>query len=765
MRYRIGRSQARIEDERLLRGEGRYTADHIAENELSMVVFRSPSASGRILELDVEDARQAPGVQAVFTAADTKAEGFGGFEPKARHKNASGEPMFLPPFHPLSSERVRYVGDPLAVVVAESLAEAEDAAELIVLDIEEEPAIVDCYAALAEGAPAVWPEVPDNRAFVYPLGDKTATEQAFAKADRVIEQRLDISRVIAAPMEMRGVLALYDGETGNYTLRVGTQSPHRIADGLAELMGVEREKMRVIAEDTGGAFGMKNGPYPEYALALLAARKLERPVRWASSRLESFLSDSHAREQIADAALALDEEGRFLGLKVEILANIGAYLGPASTLPMVNNVGSVVGVYNTPAVSVEITGVHSHTQNMAPYRGAGRPEATYIMERMADLAAAELGLDRAEIRRRNMIQPEQMPYRTPLTYTYDSGDFPAVLDEALKAADWQGFEARRAESEQRGRLRGLGIANPIEIAGGPAGKPNPEFAAMSISEEGGIIVDLGSSDSGMGHRTFFAQLLGEEMGMEMEDITFRIGDTAVVKKGIGAFGSRTSAAVSTSLLKVKEEIVRQALPEAAEALETAEADIVFEEGRFTVVGTDKGVGLKELAQQRRKTFSAEAFVAADDCSFPNGCHLCEVEVDPETGRVEVLDYWVVDDVGLVINPLLMAGQIQGGVAQGLGQALMEKMVYDPDSGQLLTASFMDYAMPRAPDLPSLKVASHPVPTPSNPLGVKGVGEAGVVGSLPAVISAICDALSPLGVRHVDMPATPERIWRAIQRAG
>jgi carbon-monoxide dehydrogenase large subunit len=765
MRYRIGRSQGRIEDERLLRGEGRYTADRMAEGELAMVVFRSPSASGRILELDVAEARQAPGVKAVFTAEDTKAEGFGAFAPKVRHKTADGEPMFLPPFHPLSSERVRFVGDPLAVVIAETLAEAEDAAELIVLDIEDEPAVVDCLSAVAEAAPPVWPEVPGNRAFLVSLGDKEAVAEAFSKAETVIEQRLDISRVIAAPMEMRGALALYDEESGSYSLHLGTQSPHRISEGCAELMGIEPAKVRVVSEDTGGAFGMKNGPYPEYVLVLLAARKLGRPVRWSSSRLESFLADSHAREQIVDAALALDGEGRFLGLRVQVLANIGAYLGPSSTLPMVNNIGSVTGVYRTPAIAVEVTGVHSHTQNMAPYRGAGRPEATYIIERLADLAAAELGLDRAEIRRRNMIQPNEMPYRTPLTYTYDSGDFPAVLEEALKAADWAGFEARREASATRGRLRGIGIANPIEIAGGPAGKPNPEFAAMTISEEGKILVDLGSSDSGMGHRTAFAQLLGEEMGLEAEEIAFRSGDTGLIKKGTGAFGSRTSAAISTSLLKVKEEILKQALPEAAEELETAEADLVFEEGRFTVVGTDRSLGLTELARRRGRSFSAESFAAAEDCSFPNGCHLCEVEVDPDTGRVEVLAYWVVDDVGLVINPLLMKGQIQGGIAQGLGQALMERMVYDPDSGQLLTASFMDYAMPRSCDLPPLEIASHPVPTPNNPLGVKGVGEAGVVGSLPAVISAICDALSPLGVRHLDMPATPERVWRAIRQAG
>ena len=762
MLFKIGQSQVRLEDDRLLLGQGHYTADQAAEGETAMAVLRSPAANGVIKRLETSEARQAPGVLAIYTAEDIKAAGMGRFEPRSKPPKPDGSDFFTPPFYPLSSDRVRYVGDPLAVVVAETREAAEDALELIELDIEDEDAVVTPEAAIAKGAPAVWDEVPDNRAFRVELGDREATESAFAAAPRRLEQRLDISRVAAAALENRNALALYDAAEESYLLYLGTQAPHRIADGMAAILGVPREKVRVISGDVGGAFGIKNGPYPEYALALFAARELGRPVRWASSRLESFLGDNHAREQIATAAIAYDEEGRFKGLKVSILANIGAYLGQTGTNPMVNNIGTVVGVYKTGPVYVEIEGIHTHTQSMAPYRGAGRPEATYIIERLCDLVARDLGLDLPEVRRRNFIQPDEMPYKTPLTYSYDSGDFPAVMEKALKAADWAGFSARREESAARGKLRGLGIANPIEIAGGPIGSPQPEFAALAIDETGGANLRVGTSDTGQGHRTTFAQLLGETLGIEVEDIRFRDGDTGVIEKGTGTFGSRSAAAIGVSLGKVAEQIIAEAKPDAAEELEAAEADIVFEDGRFLIVGTDRGLTLQELARQRKRSYAAESFDSTQNCSFPNGCHICEVELDPETGGLEVLSYLVADDVGRVLNPLLMAGQIQGGVAQGLGQALLEQLVYEEGSGQLLTASFMDYAMPRASDLPALTVLSHPVPTPTNPLGVKGAGEAGVVGSLPAVISAVSDALSQKGVHHIDMPATPERIWRALQ---
>ena len=729
-----------------------------------MVFLRSSSAAGRILELDIADARKAPGVLAVLTADDLHAAGVGSFVPGARHNTPAGEPMFLPPFYPLSRGRVRYVGDPVAAIIAETREAAEDAAELILLDIEDAGAVVTTGEALAPGAQAVWDEVPDNRAFLVERGDAQAVEEAFARAAHRIEQRLDISRVVAASIEPRSALALYDTQDESFTLRLGTQAPHRIARSCAELLGVDPGRMRVISEDTGGAFGIKNGPYAEYLVALFAARKLARPVRWQSSRLESFLSDHHAREQSVDASLALDEEGHFLALKLDIRANIGAYLGTTGTNPMVNNIGTAVGVYRIPAAHVSILGVHSHTQSMAPYRGAGRPEATYIIERLADLAARKLGLDLPEIRRRNMIRPEEMPYKTALTYSYDSGDFPAVMERALEISGWRGFPARKAESEARGRLRGIGIANPIEIAGGPMGNPNPEFVGLEIAEDGGVTLRLGTSDTGQGHRTSFLQVLGETLGIDDGDVTFFTGDTKTAAQGTGTFGSRSAAAFGASLMRVKEEIIAQAMPQAAEALEAAEADLVFEDGVFSIVGTDRSITLQEVARQRRTAFAADAFETADDCSFPNGCHICEVEVDPETGGWEILGYWVVDDVGEVLNPLLVAGQLHGGIAQGAGQAGWEVMRYESGSGQLQTASFMDYAMPRANDLPALNVEMLPVPTKTNPLGVKGAGEAGVVGSLPATVSAVCDALAPLGVYHLDMPMTPQRVWEALRNA-
>ncbi len=764
MRYRIGQSQVRLEDDALLRGAGRFTDDARQEGELAMVFLRSPVAAGRVARLDAEAARNAPGVVAVLTGQDLHEAGLGGFAPRLRHKAPDGSEMFIPPYLPLSSARVRFVGDPLAAVVAQTRHQAEDALEMIDLDIEEMPAVVEPLAALAEGAPAVWEEVPDNHSFIAERGDRAAVDAAFRQASRKVAQRLDISRVTAATLEPRNAVAAFDPQSQAFTLNVGSQSPQRIAEGLAGVLGLQAAQIRVIAEHTGGGFGMKNAAYPEYAVLLYAARLTGRPVRWRASRVESFLADSHAREQIADAELALDEDGRFLGLRVRIFANLGAYLGPMGTHPMVNNIPGMAGVYRTPAIHVECHGVHCHTQSMAPYRGAGRPEATYIMERMADLAARELGIDLSEIRRRNMIRSDQMPYTTALGYTYDSGDFAAVMEKTLEKADWQGFAARREQARARGRLRGIGLANPIEIAGGPAGKPNPEYAAVEIAADGKVTVRLGSCDSGQGQRTAFAALLGDRLGLEVEDITFVSGDSGEVPKGTGTFGSRSTGAIASNLTRVAREILAQAMPEAAEVLEASQADLAFEDGAICVVGSDHRITLQELARRRVRMFQAEDFGAADDCSFPNGCHVCEVEIDPETGRLETVGYWVVDDVGTELNPLLVKGQIHGGIAQGFGQAVMEQVVYDDLSGQLLTASFMDYAMPRAGDLPSLDVAGYPVPTAANPLGAKGVGEAGVVGSLPAVISAICDALAPLGIRHIDMPATPERIWRAIRAA-
>ena len=761
---RIGQSQLRFEDDALVRGVGSYTGDERIEGEVAMFVVRSPVAAGIIRNIDTEAARAAPGVIAIFTGKDAEADGLKGFLPRLRPPKPDGSEMFVPLATPLRPDRVRHVGDYVAIVVAETAHEAENAAELVELDIDPLPAVCDAAEAVAEGAPNVWDEVPGNIAFVGEQGDREKVEAGFAAAAHIVRHRLPITRVTAATMEPRGAVGWYDATTGIYNLRVGTQATHRMQGGIAESLDVDRSLVRVYSRQCGGSFGMRNNPFPEDVLLLWAARKTGRTIRWASTRTEAFLTDAHAREQFVDAELALDSEGRFLAMRLTMVASIGAYYGLLTTQPLFGNTGGLAGVYRTPAIHLTIKGVHTNTPVIGPYRGAGRPEATYVMERMADLAAAELGMDRVEIRRRNMIGPEEMPFKTGLTFTYDSGDFPTILDKTLAAADWPGFAARREASRRRGLLRGIGISNPIEVAGGPPNTPQPEFARLSVRSDGKFVVHLGSGDAGQGHTTTFRQIVGDRFGAEPEDIIFVAGDTGIIERGIGTFGSRTVGAGGTSLAIAGDEVIRAAKDDAADALEVSAEDLVFEDGAFTVAGTDRRIRLTDLAARRQGGYEAEHFGATDNATFPNGCHVCEVEIDPETGTVTVDRYTVVDDVGVVVNPLLVKGQIQGGVVQGLGQALGEQIVYD-ESGQLLSASFMDYTMPRADMMPSISVASHAVPTKVNRLGAKGAGEAGTVGALVASINAVCDALSPLGIRHFDMPATPHRIWQAIQEAG
>jgi carbon-monoxide dehydrogenase large subunit len=756
---RQGRAEFRLEDEPLIRGEGCYTADRRFDGEAHLVVVRSPFAAGRIALLDVGQAAAAPGVLAVLTAADLP-PGTRGFSPGVTHQAPEGGAMFVPPYLPLSDGAVRYVGDPVAAVVARTLAEAEAAAEFARLEVEEQEPLVDPLAAAA-GAP-VWPQRADNTVFRVERGDRAAVSRILAAAPHVVRRTFPITRVVAAAMEPRVAIGLHDAAADTYTLYVGTQGVHRLALSLAAAMGIEPARLRVISGDTGGAFGIKNAAYPEYALVLIAAQRLGRPVRWQSSRVESFQSDSHAREQVMEGALAFDDDGRFLALDVVSTAALGAYLGPATTLPMVNNIGGLAGVYRTPAIAVRVDGVLVNTQNVAAYRGAGRPEATYVIERLADLAAVRLGLDPAEIRRRNFIAPAEMPYTTPLGSLYDSGDFPAVMERALRAADWAGFPARRQEAQGRGKLRGIGISCPIEIANGPSGRPNPEYAGVSVDADGVITAALGTGDTGMGHRTTFSNLLADRFGVTIDRIRIVAGDTGLVANGFGSFGSRTSQAATTAAIRASDAVIAKARALAAGELEASPEDLEFVAGEFRIVGTDRSVSLAALSAQT--PLAAEDYSSAGGATFPNGCHVCEVEIDPETGTTRIVSYVVVDDVGTVLNEAIVEGQLHGGVAQGIGQALMERIVYEEGSGQLLTASFMDYAMPRADDLPPFHVETHPVPTPNNVLGAKGAGEAGVVGSLAAVIGAVSDALAPLGIDHIDMPASPERVWAAIRAA-
>lgn len=763
MALRIGESQLRFEDDSLVRGIGSYTGDDHIDGEVVMAVVRSSVAAGVIREIDTSVARDAPGVIAVLTGNDAVADGLKGFVPRVRPPAPGGGEMFIPPSPPLRVGRVRHVGDPVAIVIAETRAQAESAAELVGVDIDPLPSVTTAAEAMAESASLVWDEVPANTSFLSKHGDEAKTDEGFAKAAHVVEHRFPISRVTAVCMEPRNAVAQFDSSTSTYHLRVGTQSTHRMADGVSQALGIEPSAVRVVSRQCGGSFGMRNGAYPEEVLVCWASKRSGRPVRWTASRTDSFMSDAHGREQVVEASLALDADGHFLAMRITNMPSVGAYYGVTSTQSLISNIGGVAGVYRTPAIHLTVKAVHTNTQSIAPYRGAGRPEMTYVMERLADLAAVKLGIDRAEIRRRNMIAPDQMPFKTGLVFTYDSGDFPTVMDKALGAGDWAGFSTRRDEAKKRGRLRGIGISCPIEIAGGPANKPMPEYAKLAIAKDGQYVMHLGSGDSGQGHITTFKQILSDRFHVEPDDITLVAGDTGKVADGTGTFGSRTVAAAGTALTVAGDKIIDEARKDAADALEVAAADIEFDGGNFTVAGTDRRVSLVELAAKRDDGYAAEWMGTAENATFPNGCHICEVEIDPETGTTEVVRYTVVDDVGVVINPLLVKGQIHGGIVQGLGQVFGEQIIYD-EHGQLLTASFMDYQMPRADTVPSFDVASHAVPTKMNRLGVKGAGEAGTVGALAAGINAISDALSPLGIRHIDMPATPQRVWQAVQTA-
>ncbi len=766
----IGASVRRVEDQRFLRGAGRYVADLRLPGMMHMVVVRSPYAAAVIEAIDTQAAQSAPGVLAVLTGADLDASGIGGLHTVVQRHRPDGSAMPRPPYRPLATDAVRFVGDTVALVVAETLAQAQDAAELVTVDYRPLPAVTSASAARAPGASSVWPEhAPDNLCFLFQLGDKAATDAAFAAAEHVATLPFRISRVSANPLETRNAIGVYDPIEQRYTLHAGVQIPHKIRTELAErTFGMPSSQLRIVSPDIGGGFGMKGSPYPEHVLVLWAAKVVGRPVRWMAGRSESFLSDFHARDNDSVVELALSRDGLFRALRIRTIANLGAYLAFNTPHSSTNNLGGLAGMYCTPAIHVAVQGVFTHTQPTAPYRGAGRPEATYALERVIDVAARELGLDRVEIRRRNLIAPQQMPFRTGLVFTYDCGEFERGMDMALQAADWNGFAARAAASRAAGKLRGIGIANAIEIAGGPPRTPNEEGAEIRFDPSGDAVLLLGSHNHGQGHETAFRQIAHALLGLDPGRVRVVSGDTDQVNHGRGTFGSRSIIAVGAALSRGAEKIVAQGRRIAAHLLEAAEADIVFADGNFSVAGTDRAVRIEAVARASFEVtrmprgsemgLGANVVLSADDATYPNGTHVCEVEIDPETGVSEIVSYVVADDVGTVINPLLVKGQMHGGIAQGVGQAMGEQILYDAD-GQMVTGSFMDYMMPRADDLPSLPVLSNTVPTRNNPLGAKGAGEAGCVGALPVVINAICHALD---IAHIDMPATPEQVWRTIR---
>ena len=765
--FAIGQSVSRFEDPRLLKGGGRYVGDMVLPGMVFGQVLRSPHAHARIRSIDLSRARAAPGVLAILTGADWQASGWGNLPVPGGLKRRDGS-VFRPPYPALVKDRVRFVGDYVAFVVAQSQHQALDAAELIAVDYEPLPACVSTAEATAKGAPRVWDECPDNVGFVQLFGDQAATDAAIARADHVVRHRFVINRVTAASMEPRGCLGDYDATEDRYTIYTTLQRTHPFRSELAPILKVPESRIRVVAGDIGGSFGMKSAVYNEVALVLLASKHVGRPVKWTSTRSESFLCDAQARDNVTEAALALDKDGTFLGLRVHTVAAIGAYL-QTGMQAFTGNIGTLAGVYRTPAIHADVTAVFTHTNPVRPYRGNGRPEAAYVIERLVDLAADDLAIDPSELRRRNYIVPEAMPFKTGLTFTYDSGEFEKSMNMALELADIAGFERRRAQARARGKLRGIGLSNTIERAAAQGF----EGAEIRFDKSGAATLLTGSVTQGQGHETIFKQIMCDRLGLDPGEVHYIQGDTDQVFVGEGTGGSRSATIGGSAVAEAAERITNKGKHIAAHLLKLGADEISFTDGVFSSPKTNRTLTIKDVAKEAMEPASlpqgvdvgliATATYAAPVQNFPNGCHICELEVDADTGEVEIVRYSVVDDVGTVINPLLLKGQIVGGVAQGVGQILMEDIRFDED-GQNLTASFMDYAMPRATDISAVDIKSNPVPTRTNPLGVKGAGEAGCVGAMPAVANALVDALSHLGVRHVEMPATPERMWRAIKNA-
>ena len=772
-RFGIGQSAPRKEDDALLRGLGRFQDDVSLDGEVHACFVRSPHAHADIAAVETAAAAAAPGVLAVYTGSHVAADGLGTLpciaDAFVALKRPDGSPACYPPNPMLPQDRVRHVGEAVAMVVAETLAEAQDAAELVSVDYAPLPAVVDAAQAREAAAPLLWQEAPGNLSCVWAQGDADATEAAFRAAAHTVEIELVNNRLVVNTIEPRGALGVYDPASERYTLHINSQHVHGARAVVAGILGIEEDRLRVLSHDLGGGFGMKYFTYPEQVLVAWAARKLARPVRWLSGRAEGFLSDTQARDHLTRAALALDADGHFLGLRVRTLCNLGAYvsnLGPIS--PTLLYTRMLANAYRTPAIHAEVEGVLTNTIFTDAYRGAGIPEANYVVERLVDKAAARLGLAPDAIRRRNLIPADAMPYQVPLDITYDSGDYARNLDDGMALAGWSGFAARRTEAAARGRLRGIGMAVYVEsTVGDPA-----EHVAIRFGSDGGVTLSAGTQASGQGHATTYAQLLGESLGIPFEAIEVIEGDSDDLPGGGGTGGSRSTYMASLAINDGAAKVIEKGTKVAANLLEVAPADIRFADGTFAIAGTDRAIDIMTLAAQAMDPanlpegmepgLDANGRTETFDGTFPNGCHICEVEVDPETGVVALAAYAAVNDFGRIVNPQLVDGQVHGGVAQGLGQAVFENCVYDAQSGQLLSGSFMDYCLPRADDLPPFALGTNGVPTGQNPLGIKGCGEAGSIPAPAAVVNAVLDALKERGVSDIDMPLTPERVWRALR---
>ncbi len=773
-RFGIGQALQRGEDGRFLTGQACYTADIDFPDAVTAVVLRSPCGHARIRRIDPAAAMDMPGVLAVFTAADLEAEGIGDIPCDTSIRQRDGSPVIRHDRPVLARGHVRHSGEPVALIVAESLQAARDAAEAVEVDYDLLPVVTETASAALEGATQIWPDAPRNTALLWELGDAEATSRAFASAPRRVSLSLVNNRVIPAPMEPRAAAGIY--RDGTYTLHTPSQGVHYLRDILAaDVLKISADSLRVVTPDVGGGFGTRLFCYPEHALVLFAARRIGRPVRWVGERAaDGFTGDSHGRDQAGTAELALDNDGRFLALRATLACNLGAYLSAYG--PFVATAGGcrmLSGVYRIPAIHVSVTGVYTNSTPVDAYRGAGRPEAAYLVERLVDLAARETGLDPAALRLRNFIPPEAMPYKTATGQTYDNGEFAAIMQAALQRADQPGFAARRRQSAARGLLRGFGFACYIEACGAGSG----ERAVIHTAPDGRITLLIGSQCNGQGHRTAYRQIAADILQIDPARIEVVQGDTAQIPTGSGTGGSRAVSEGGVASRDAARALIEAGRNLAASHLEASAEDVVFAAGVFSIAGTDLALDLAALAGIAAKQGSvtiagapgpglaAEAFFRGSRATYPNGCHVCEVEVDPETGTLEILRYTVMDDFGTVINPLLLAGQVHGGIAQGVGQAVLEHVVYDPQSGALLSGSFTDYALPRADDLPAIDLSwRQDIPATGNPMGIKGAGEAGAIGAPAAIVNAVLDALRDHGVTRIDMPLTPQRIWRAIRTA-
>ncbi|MFM9888404.1 MAG: xanthine dehydrogenase family protein molybdopterin-binding subunit [Burkholderiales bacterium] len=764
-KFGVGQAVRRMEDQRFLTGTGRYTDDINIHGQLHAQFVRSPHAHARILSINVDRAKAASGVVAVYTHADMAA---GGINPipvltDIPVKTTDGGIVAGPPRHALAANEVRYVGDAVALVIAHTHAQAVDAADRIEVRYETLPAVIGPADAVKPGAPQLWPAAKGNVAGVFAVGDAAAVDTAMAGAKHIVKLDLVNNRLAPNTMEPRAVLCEFDGATKRYTVHVASQASQGFKMALAAaILQVPPDNVRVVVDDIGGGFGMKVGPYPEYVAVCFAAGKLGRPVKWVASRSEAFLADTHGRAHVTHAEMGLDASGRIVALKIRNLADMGAYLAYVGPLVPTIAAGQVItNVYDIKLMHLEILCVLTNTSVVDAYRGAGRPESVFMMERLMDLAAAKTGIDPAEIRRRNMIPRAALPYTTLLGAIYDSGDYTAIMERGLREADWAGFPARKANAEQRGKLAGRGFSTYVEITG--AFDP-VEHVQVTVSGEGKVTLIAGTQAMGQGLDTSYCQLLAEKLGVPFDSIDVVQGDTDIVKAGSGSIGSRSSFIGGQAVLTGGDEIIKRGRELAADELESAAADISFANGRFSITGTDRGIGLFELAsKQADARIHVSATSTAGGMSYPNGINVCEVEIDPETGAISITRFMAVNDVGTVINPMIVAGQVHGGVAQGVGQALHEQVVYDRN-GQLVTGSYLDYCLPRADDVPPIETSTdESTPSPTNIIGAKGAGEAGAVSAPPAVVSAIVNALADYGVSHLDMPIRTETIWRILQR--